>query len=201
MCEVDNLASHAFVSKVADGPLRTIFSSPTDAPRHGSETAAALPTARHRRCCRSGFRNRRRLWSESAATVTTSTRSSGSIVHRNCWRWQNVQPFCRPSAVVGECGCYELLPRVSRPPFRLAVLTQWSSLGRFAASRMSRRLSPRRTECSGAMGRFASSSTGDRPIPRWLGGRTVSPPFGHAARVAAISIGKRMISCDRRGSG
>ena len=48
------------------------------------------------------------------------------------------------------------------------------------------RLSSRRTVCFASMARFASSSTGDLPTPRWLGGRTDSPHCGGAARAAVI---------------
>ena len=33
---------------------------------------------------------------------------------------------------------------------------------------------------------FASSNTGDLPTPRWLGGRTISHPYGGAARAGVI---------------
>jgi len=40
--------------------------------------------------------------------------------------------------------------------------------------------------CFAAEGHFASSSTGDLPTPRWLGGRTVSPRYGGAAQGVVI---------------
>src|SRR5438132_1754847 len=93
-------------------------------------------------------------------------RSSGSISHRNCCSWQNVQPRFRPSAAVCEYGCCKALLSISCPPSRVAASTRWSSPGHFAASLMLRRLLSRRIVCFAAEGHFASSSTGDRPTPR-----------------------------------
>jgi SAM-dependent methyltransferase len=62
------------------------------------------------------------------------------------------------------------------------------------------RLSPRPIVCSAAVGRFASSSTDGRPMPRWPYGRIASLPCRDAARAAVISIGKRMTFSDRQGS-
>src|SRR5437588_9575733 len=109
-------------------------------------------------------------------------RSSGSISHRNCCSWQNVQPRFRPSAAVCKYGCCKALLSISCPPSRVVASTRWSSPGHFAASLMLRRLLSRRIVCFAAEGHFASSSTGDLPTPRWLGGRTVSPRYGGAAQ-------------------
>jgi SAM-dependent methyltransferase len=55
-----------------------------------------------------------------------------------------------------------------------------------AAMLQYQRLPLRRVVCSAPMARFASSNTGDLPIPRWRGGRTVSLRCGGAVRVVVI---------------
>jgi hypothetical protein len=92
----------------------------------------------------------------------------------------------QPSAAVCECDCCKAQRSISRPTSRMGASTRWSSPGHCAASPMLGRLSSRRTACSAPMARFALSSMDDRPTPRWLGGRTVSPRCGGAARVVVI---------------
>jgi class 3 adenylate cyclase len=92
--------------------------------------------------------------------------------------------------------------RSSKPIVRAAKGAFWSMPGCLAWAGSSC-CSDRTGSPSCAPPQWVASFRRTRAIARRLGGLVAGPshPCGHAARAAAISIGKRMIFCDRRDSG
>ena len=189
------------LGEIADGSLRTIPSSPADAPGHGPDTVAAVPATRHRgaigRVLEIGVGSGLNLplYSDGVEEVIGIDISPQLLVMAE--RAAVVQSQLRRLRVRLLEASAESVPSTIADGSVDTVVVTWA----LCSIPNVGRLSPRPIVCSAAVGRFASSSTDDRPMPRWPGGRTASPRCGNAARAAVISIGKPIIFCDRQASG
>ena len=163
-----------------DGPLHTIPSSTADGSDHGPEAAAAIPAARHRRC--RGSRARNRHGSELPLYGDAVEEVIGVDVSPELLAMAERAAQRRDLRVRLLEGSAEHLPSTIADGSVDTVVVTWAlcSIPDATAALVEAHRELRPMAC------FASSNTGDLPTPRWLGGRTVSPRFGGAARAAVI---------------